>query len=147
MDVGSLRALAKSLDIHHRIKWDLRFVEECEIPNVFREATVVCLPYREIDQSGVLLTAIAFDRAVVASDVGGIAETIQDCVHGLLVPSGDAGALSSALEKVLRDSTQRHAMESAVSSLRQELAWEKIALRTVELYRALGRRAAQRLAA
>ncbi len=147
MDVGPLQALSKELGVAHRIKWELRFVEEHEVPGIFREASVVCLPYREIDQSGVLLTAIAFDRAVVASDVGGIAETIQDGVHGWLVAPGDVGSLSIALERALQDPGQLRTMESAVSSLRQELAWEKIAQKTVELYRTLDRRTVQKRAA
>ncbi len=147
MDIGSLKALSKSLGVDHRIRWELRFVEECEVPRIFSQASVVCLPYREIDQSGVLLTAIAFDRAVVASDVGGIAETIQHGVHGWLVSPGDVGSLSAALERALQDPEQRRVMESAVSSLRQELAWEKIAQRTVELYQTLNRGTAQRGAA
>ena len=35
---------------------------------------MVALPYREIDQSGVLYTALAFGKAMVLSDVGGFAE-------------------------------------------------------------------------
>ena len=44
-----------------------RFVSDPEIPAFFRRADVVVLPYREIDQSGVLFTAMAFGRAVVLS--------------------------------------------------------------------------------
>ena len=39
-----------------------RFVADEEIPALFRRADLVVLPYREIDQSGVLFTALAFGR-------------------------------------------------------------------------------------
>jgi glycosyltransferase involved in cell wall biosynthesis len=42
-------------------------------------------------------------RPVVASNVGGIPEMIEDGVTGLLVPPHDAGALSAAIVRLLRD--------------------------------------------
>ena len=48
-----------------------RFVSEAELPAYFRRADVVALPYRSIDQSGVLYTALAFGKAIVASAIGG----------------------------------------------------------------------------
>ncbi|MBA3300503.1 MAG: glycosyltransferase family 4 protein, partial [Thermoleophilaceae bacterium] len=57
-----------------RIRWIPRFITEPEIPAFFRRADVVALPYREIDQSGVLYTALAFGTPMVLSDVGGFSE-------------------------------------------------------------------------
>ena len=66
-----------------------RFVTDPEIPAFFRRADVVVLPYRRIDQSGVLYTALAFGKAMVLSDVGGFSEIGR--VHGAaeLVPPED----------------------------------------------------------
>ena len=70
-----------------------RFVTDPEIPAFFRRADVVVLPYRRIDQSGVLYTALAFGKAMVLSDVGGFSEVGR--VHGAaeLVPPEDPVAL------------------------------------------------------
>ena len=43
-------------------------------PRYFRRADLVVLPYREIDQSGVLFTALAFGKPLLLSDVGGFPE-------------------------------------------------------------------------
>ena len=45
-----------------------------EVPAFFRRADLVVLPYREIDQSGVLFTALAFGKPLLLSDVGGFPE-------------------------------------------------------------------------
>jgi len=137
MDVEPLRALAHQLRIEDRIDWDLRFIPQNEIAALFRSATAVVLPYREIDQSGVLLTAIALEKPVVASRVGGVAETIQDGVHGLLTPPGEPAPLADAIRSILADTKLRLSMETALRTLRGELSWDNIAQRTLSIYSTL----------
>jgi glycosyltransferase involved in cell wall biosynthesis len=68
---------------------------------LLRSAAVVVLPYRRASQSGVLPMAVAAGAAVVASDAGGLAETIVGDARHRIVPAGDASALARALESVL----------------------------------------------
>ena len=49
----------------------------------------------------VVAEAMAVGRAVVASNIAGPAEIIQDGVNGLLIPPGDAASLSNAIEELL----------------------------------------------
>ena len=49
----------------------------------------------------VIVEAMAVGVPVVSTDVGGIAEAVEDQVSGLLVPPGDAVALANALVRVL----------------------------------------------
>jgi glycosyltransferase involved in cell wall biosynthesis len=137
MDVNPLRELAQRLGVDDRIKWDLRFIPENEIPAVFASASVVVLPYREIDQSGVLLTAIALDKAVVATRIGGISETLLDGIHGFIVPPGEPEPMAAAIEKIVTNTDLRNAMETAMRDLREDLAWDRIARKTISLYRTL----------
>ncbi len=71
-----------------------RFVTDSEMPAFFRRADLVVLPYRRIDQSGVLYTALAFGKAMVLSDVGGFSEIGRDHGAAELVPPGDRDALA-----------------------------------------------------
>ena len=103
-----LKQLECSLGIQNRVEWNLRFIPEREVAALFRSATVVALPYLEIDQSGVLMTAIGFERPIVATRIGGIPETIQDGVHGALVEPGDVAGLAEALGRMLGDPAARH---------------------------------------
>ena len=66
-----------------------RFVPDSQIPAFFRRADVVALPYRRIDQSGVLYTALAFGKAMVLSDVGGFSEVGRVDGAAELVPPED----------------------------------------------------------
>ena len=65
MPVEPLRDLAARA--RGTVRFVPRFVTDPEIPAFFRRADVVVLPYREIDQSGVLYTALAFARPLVLS--------------------------------------------------------------------------------
>ncbi len=74
-----------------------------DIPAVTAAFDVAVLPsYREA-QGLTILEAMAMSRPVVASNVGGIPEMIEDGVTGLLVPPHDARALAAAIIRLLRD--------------------------------------------
>jgi glycosyltransferase involved in cell wall biosynthesis len=141
IDMKPILDRASLLGINQRIKWDLRYFPEEEVPALFNRASVVALPYTDIDQSGVLMTALAFDKPIVATRVGGIAETMQDGVHGRLVPPGDIASLTSALAAVLADRNLRMSMERAMRQLRsKDLSWASISRKTLDLYERLVQR-------
>lgn len=60
-----------------------------------------------------LLEAMAARLPVVVSTVGAMPEVIQDGVHGLLVPPGDATALAQAMDHLSRSPDQRESMGRA----------------------------------
>ena len=51
--------------------------------------------------------------AIVATDVGGVAEAVEHERNGLMVPPGDADALASALERLLGDAGLRSRLGAA----------------------------------
>ena len=54
-----------------------------------------------------LLEAMAHRLPIVATDVGAVAETVQDGVCGIIVPPENADSLASALEKLIVDKSLR----------------------------------------
>ena len=66
------------------------------------------LPYREIDQSGVLFTALAFGAPLLLSDVGGFPEIAAHGAAALVAP-GDAEALRASCGELLGDDAARAA--------------------------------------
>jgi glycosyltransferase involved in cell wall biosynthesis len=133
MDVEPLRAAAARAG--GTVRFVDRFVAEDELPAFFRRADVVALPYREIDQSGVLYTALAFGKAIVASAIGGFSEVAED--HGALVavPPGDPAALRGALAELVADPAALAAQEvRAAAAATGPYSWEAAARLTLALY-------------
>ena len=94
----TLEAEARQLRIAHRVVFTGR---RDDVPAVTAALDVAVLPsYREA-QGMVILEAMALSRPVVASNVGGIPEMIEDGVTGLLVPPHDPGALAAAIVRLL----------------------------------------------
>jgi glycosyltransferase involved in cell wall biosynthesis len=96
----ALEAQARELRIAHRVVFTGR---RDDVPAVTAALDVAVLPsYREA-QGMVILEAMALSRPVVASNVGGIPEMIEDGVTGLLVPPHDAEALAGAIVRLLKN--------------------------------------------
>ena len=97
---NSLEGQAASLGIADHIVFTGR---REDVPAVTAALDVAVLPsYREAQGLSVL-EAMALSRPVVASNVGGIPEMIEDGVSGLLVPPGDCDALAAAIVRLLSD--------------------------------------------
>lgn len=138
MPIEPLQQLAKDLGVDERVRWLPRFVNDDEIAAFFERADVVSLPYRQIDQSGVLFTALAFGKPLLLTRVGGFTEIADRHQAALSVEPGDLGALAHGLTTLLSDDAQRAELARKSAALADgEFAWSQIAERTLDLYRQL----------
>ncbi len=81
----------------------LRFLAAEERGLLFDACDAVVCPYRHATGSGIAADAVAHQRPVIGSDVPGLAVVVEEGVSGLLVPPGDAGALTAALLRFVRE--------------------------------------------
>jgi len=135
MDLEPLRRLAA--EAPGRVRFVTRFVEDAEVPAIFRRADLVVLPYRDIEQSGVLYTGLAFGKPLVLSAVGGFPE-VAATGAARLVPPGDSGALAQALSELIADPAAReHLAAAARAAAAGPYSWDAVAAQTLALYREL----------
>ncbi len=115
-----------------------RHIRNAEAARLFQEATVVVCPYNDATQSGVVLTAFAFGKPVVATRVGGLPEYVTDGETGLLVPPRAPELLAAGLADILQTLSaepERRRFEDAIlARCRGDLAWDNIAQQTVAVY-------------
>ena len=102
----ALRAQAHSLPIPARERVVIAGFQT-DIGALTQALDVAVLPSLREAQGLALLEAMAAQRPVVASAVGGIPETVRDGVDGLLVPPTDPQALAAAIVRLARDARLR----------------------------------------
>ena len=83
-----------------RIHWENQFIAEAEIPAVMASADFVVLPYRHIDQSGVLFMALSSGTPLVVAEVGTLAAYVPPAVGETVAPD-DADALAAAMARLM----------------------------------------------
>ena len=76
-------------------------------------ANIFVLPSRSEGFSNAIVEAMAASLPVVATDVGGNAEAVQDGVSGFIVPSEDPQALAAAILQLLSDPAKAETMGAA----------------------------------
>lgn len=106
------------------------------IDEVFKQANIVCLPsYRE-GLPKALIEAMACGRAVVATDVPGCNDVVENELNGLLVPLYDSKALAIALRKLIINPGLRVKMGKAGRKIVEEKFSERQVIEeTIRVYR------------
>jgi len=132
MDVEPLRR--KAADVPDRVRFITRFVEDAEIPAIFRRADVVVLPYRDAEHSGVLYTGLAFGKPLVLSAVGGFPE-LAATGAARIVPPDDPAALARELSELVGDEAARTDLAAASRKAAEgPYSWDEVARQTLALY-------------
>lgn len=112
------------------------YVPAAEVPNLFRSAMAVVLPYTDATQSGVAALAFAHSRPVIATRVGDVPEVVIDGQTGLMVTPRDVNALADAMERLLIDRRLRDSLAAGAARFAKErLSWPRIADQVDDVYR------------
>lgn len=114
-----------------------RFVTPQEEAALFERADLVVLPYERSERfgfSGVLATALGYGKAIVLSDVGGLAEVASAGAARLVTP-GDPELLRSAIAELIADARERARLAAAAAEAAAGVySWEAAAAATLALY-------------
>jgi glycosyltransferase involved in cell wall biosynthesis len=95
------------------------------------------LPYRQLDSSGVLATAIGYGRPVVVTDVGALGEQVQEFGAGRVVPAGDSGALALACNSLLQSRSELERAAAGARAAAAALTWDASAEAHERMYEEL----------
>ena len=130
---SSLKELAGSLGIEERVHF-LGFRDD--VSSFIAASDVFCLSSVWEGVPLGAMEAVQLGTSVVATDVGGTSELIEDGVSGRLVPPNDPAALAAALTEVLSSpDTRARYVEAARRSLSENFDTNRMLDRLRELYR------------
>ena len=109
-----------------------------DMPDVFAQANIVCLPsYRE-GMPKVLLEAAACGKAIVTTDVPGCRDAVANGHVGLLAPPRDAAGLAWALKVLINDPERRRILGGlAAAHARANFSEDRVLQQHLEVYESL----------
>lgn len=133
-DESKLRRLVKELDIEENVEF-LGFVQGDRKYSYFKSVDIFVLPSLWESAPLVLPEAMMCGRPIVTSNVGGIPDMVENGKTGLLFELGNVEQLAEKLTILLQNRELREEMGEAGAEKMKEFTWEKIAEKTVGVYR------------
>ena len=118
-----------------RFEMHNEFIPDEKVAELFQRADLVVLPYTQMSgQSGILNIAATFGRPIVATNVGGFNEVIENGITGYLVPPKNPEKLAGAIISILKDDNLKGKMSTMMKSKAEELSWDNIAKKHICIY-------------
>jgi len=97
--IDKYRQLISRYKLDGKVEIENRYVPNEEVAAIFAGADVLVLPYVSASQSAVAHIALSNGLPLIASNAGGLSETVVDQFNGLLFPAGDSNALADRIIK------------------------------------------------
>ena len=115
------------------------YIENEELSELIASSDFVVCPYTDATQSGVIMTAFAFCKPVIATDVGGLRTFVEDGITGLLIEPGNTCRLEEAIEKFILDPPLLNKLSKNIFDKYHagESSWKSIARATMDIYNKL----------
>jgi glycosyltransferase involved in cell wall biosynthesis len=115
-----------------KIRFEERHVPNEEAEIYFKAADVLCLPYRNIYQSGLAFLGPRFGLPLVTTDVGELRELVETNKLGLVAKSNDAKGLRQALEDFF--SRQKDFSRDEIMRQVRKFRWDRVCSDLKALY-------------
>lgn len=127
------RRMIDEMKYRSKVKCFIKYVDHKDVQLFFRAADIVVLPYVQFhSQSGVLHLAQGFGKPVIATDVGGLPEVVDEGKTGVVVGAGDVEGLAMAMTHLLENDSLRVEMgQRAREMAMKRFSWEAIAEATI----------------
>lgn len=126
---GALERLARSLDLHERVRF-LGRISEAEKLALLRRAWGLAFASPKEGWGITNLEAAACGTPVVASNSPGIRESVRHGETGYLVPHGDVAAMTAALQRLADDVRLVDRLGTQARRFAESFTWERAAEET-----------------
>jgi glycosyltransferase involved in cell wall biosynthesis len=99
------------------------YVPNEKVGEYFSAADAVILPYLSATQSGIAQIAYNFDKPVIATNVGGLAEVVADGISGIIIPPNNPAALAGAIQKFYNENLEAK-LSAGAAEEKKKYSWE-----------------------
>lgn len=129
--------LIKSLGIENNVTTRFEYIPNEELPDLFKEADLIVLPYKQIYQSGVLMMAMTLGRPCLTSNLDTFDDIITDGVNGYLFETEDSDSLANKIIEIEKNNQLDQIVKNANQMIEKKLNWDTIANKTIGVYQRL----------
>ncbi len=129
----SLIRLSETLGIRDKVKFTGRLPDR-EVKKILSTARCLVLPSLAEAFGMTVLEGMAAGTPVIATNVGGIPEVLQDGWNGLLVPPADPASLANSIDRLVSDPKLSRTLTANGMKTCEQFTWEQTARKTLEVY-------------
>ena len=126
----------EKLGIQNRVYLHVRYISDDEARLFFSSADVCVLPYKSATQSGIQSIAYHFDLPLIATDTGGLKESIFLGKTGLIVESPDANLIAKSIANYFTQNLKPKFQEE-IKLLKSNLSWSSLANAIIQFSKTL----------
>jgi len=135
INMEELKQKIDELSLTKHVSLDPRYIPLEEVGALMGLATVAVYPYRSSTQSGALQVAYTFGRPVVATNVGGLPEAVENGRSGFLVPVNFPSELAEGILKLVNNAELAKVMGQYARHLSEtRFSWKTVARQIVKVY-------------
>jgi len=135
-EIIRLKDIATQVGISHKVKF-IGPVDHSKLPIYYRAADVVAIPSFSESFGLVAVEAMASGIPVVASNVGGLALTIEHGSAGFLIPPGCPDQFGEKINLLLRDSKLRSKFGRVGVENMKSYSWDAVTLQLCNIFQSL----------
>ena len=134
-NIKLLMKQAENLQINKLIVWDLNWIEPEKANFYFDNADIIILPYRKIDGSGVVSTALSYKKPMILSRIKGFEEIIDHYEDGFLFESENSDHLAELMNTIIIEPKVIEKIKHGlVKKINEWPSWEEVSLAHKNLY-------------
>ncbi len=129
-DEAKYRQKVKNLHLEPYIKFVSDYIPNEQVATYFSASDVVVLPYLSATQSGIIQIGYNFDKPVIATNVGGLAEVVVDSKTGFIVSPNDPRMLADAIIRFYDEQRETEFINN-VKEEKVKFSWDNL-IRNIE---------------
>lgn len=113
-----------------------RYISDNEVSLYFSASDVCILPYKSATQSGITAVSHHFEIPIIATDVGGLKETIKHQETGIIVEEADSDKINNAIQTYFSLNCKEK-FSSAISKENEHRSWDNFTDKLIEFSKTL----------
>jgi glycosyltransferase involved in cell wall biosynthesis len=110
---GDLSQVAPQVALPATVELRNHLIGDAEAVDLFRQCSLVVLPYRDATQSALIAAAFFFNKPVIVTRAGALPEYVHEGETGWIIQPNDAAALATCLQAACADPTRLNQMGQA----------------------------------